>query len=180
MRKRSYFLSFFFGVIFGNLAGIFNSSFFTFLLIPFVSFNKYLYSFNIILILKVLAIIIAPILEELTKLIPIFFLIYQERGHIININQWIILSILAALGFSTFENIICFITFISLHKLNACLLLIVLRYMLATPMHLSSTLVTSYGVGVWYLYGIRSFLIFIPIGVGIHSLHNLIITTWWF
>ncbi|GEM_PF-6066752 len=180
MRERSYFLSFFFGVIFGNLAGIFNSFFFTSLLIPFISFNEHFYSLNIILTLKVLAIIIAPILEELTKLIPMFFLISQERGYVININQWIILSILAALGFSTFENIIYFITFISLYKLDTCLLLIVSRYMLATPMHLSSTLVTSYGVGMWYLYDIRSFLTFIPIGVGIHSLHNLIITTWWF
>lgn len=174
MRRRLHFLSFFLGIISGNLAGMVNLSFFTFLLVPFIGFKEHSYLPGISL--KLLAIIVAPIFEELAKLVPVFFILSQERGYLVNINQWLALSIVAALGFSIFENITYFIVFTSLYKIDTCLLLMILRYMLATPMHLSSTLVTSYGVGMWYLYNAKIFLIFIPMGIGVHSLYNFVIS----
>jgi len=164
--KSVYFLSMFLGAAFGNLAGLYNSLFLTYLVIPFSPFEE-----PVDLSLTILVTIIAPIAEEAVKLIPVMFLLSQEKIFL-SLKGWIIMGGLAALGFSVFENFIYFLLFMNTYSFLVSLVLLLSRFMLSTPMHLSTTIIASYGVGMWHSYGFKKYLSAIPTAIILHSLYN--------
>lgn len=155
------------GACFGIGAAIFNSVHLMLIFIPITSETTVeVFSLNLVTIL-------VPFIEEITKLIPVFFLKNQENLDL-DVDQWIYLGVFSALGFSVLENILYFLTFVNMYGYYAGFWLLLLRFLLTTPMHLTSTTIASYGAGEWDNCGEPKYLGFILIAIIIHSLFNYI------
>ncbi len=165
--RAHYLASLLLGAVFGVGAAIFNTKQMI-LLLPFVAFQD-IYA-NVILI--VVAVMIAPFAEELVKILPPFFLKTQENIEP-SVIEWVQLGVVSALGFSLLENLSYFFTFINIFGMYGAVWLLLLRFLLSTPLHLTTTTIAAYGVGSWDNYGENEYFLFLIIAMIIHSLYNL-------
>lgn len=167
INRAHYFVSLLLGAVFGIAASLFSTSQMI-MLLPLVFFRET--RLNILLIAAVA--ILAPFAEELAKILPPFFLKTQENLDL-GVVEWMKLGVTSAFGFSLLENLSYFWVFINLLGTNIAVWLLLLRFLLSTPMHLMTTTLASYGVGSWENYGEGEYFVFLALAMIIHGLFNL-------
>lgn len=161
-----YLASLLLGAVFGIAAALFSPSQ-MFMLLPFVMLTNLRPGAFLIFIVAVLS----PFAEELAKILPPFFLKTQENLEI-NVIEWMQLGVTSAFGFSLLENLSYFWLFINTFSLHSAIWLLLMRFLISTPMHLTATTIASYGVGNWDNYNEGEYLVFLAIAMLIHGLFN--------
>lgn len=168
--KREFKLSMFvIGGAFGWLAGIINTEL---LLVPSIGMQLSHDDYGYILITILGAILIAPVVEETMKISGVVFLKTQENI-VVDVKKWIELGLLSALGFSVLENITYFMGFVSSTDVLTALELLAVRFMMSTPVHLTTTTIAAYGIGNYDISGKKNYIIWLFVAMLIHASFNL-------
>lgn len=157
--------SFLLGAVFGFIAGLGNSRFLFFLAPVIVEYSEET-------AVLVAGVIVAPIIEEISKVLPLVFLESQECITL-TITQWLKLGVASALGFSTFENLYYSLIVYARFGLHQFMSLMVIRFLTCTPVHVASTALSSYGIGCWNTYRMRRYFAFVAAAMLNHGLYNL-------
>lgn len=115
--------------------------------------------------------IMAPFLEEQVKPLGLY-LLKEEENISLSLMNWALLGLLSGLGFGLLENVFYAIQAAEF-GLDVALLLFSLRMLLSVPIHMISTMITGFGVGVWEKRdrGIY-FILYLAIAMVIHGLYN--------
>ena len=153
------------GGVFGMMAGIINTEI---LIIPSITSSNTTYSYTII----IGALIVAPFVEEIIKIAGIVFIKTQENINIW-VHDWIELALFSALGFSVFENFLYFSQFLNSNQLNNALMLLSIRFLISTPLHLTTTSIAAYGIGNYDVTHLKKYLVYLLLAMIIHSMFNL-------
>ena len=161
-----YLASLLLGAVFGVAAALFSSSQML-MLLPFVSFTNLQPGVFLIF----LVVVLSPFAEELAKILPPLFLKNQENLEI-NVVEWMQLGVASAFGFSLLENLSYFWLFVNTFGMHGAVWLLLLRFLLSTPMHLTATTIASYGVGIWDNYDEGEYFVFLVIAMIVHGLFN--------
>jgi len=116
-----------------------------------------------------LAVIIAPLVEELAKPLGLYLIQGEEKPHF-RVEEWAMLGAIAGFGFAVLENILYSVTALEFGA-DASLSLLLLRFML--PLHMIASAIAGFGFGLWVknrngLY----FLICLIIAMLLHGLFN--------
>ncbi|MHA1582284.1 MAG: PrsW family glutamic-type intramembrane protease [Candidatus Baldrarchaeia archaeon] len=162
-----YLASLLLGAAFGFAASLFESTQIIPLLPYFILDNFQLNVYTLMVV-----VFLAPFAEEITKILPVFFLKTQENIEL-DVVGWMKLGITSALGFSLLENLSYFVLFSTFYQIYVAIWYLLLRFMLSTPLHLMATTIASYGIGNWDNYGEGKYLAFLAIAMVIHGLFNL-------
>ncbi len=165
--RAHYLVSLLLGAVFGIAAALFSSSQML-MLLPFVGFTNLQPGVFLIFVV----VILSPFAEELAKILPPLFLKTQENLEI-NVVEWMQLSVTSAFGFSLLENLSYFWLFVNAFGTHSAVWLLLLRFLLSTPMHLMATTIASYGVGNWDNYDEGEYFVFLAIAMIVHGLFNL-------
>jgi len=123
----------------------------------------------------ILAVIIAPFAEELTK--PMALSLRKVRREINELEDGIIYGAAAGLGFSATENLLYSINFLS-YGLVVFIILVSIRTIGGCLLHASATAFTGYGYGKALLYGegiAKVFPYFIA-AMAVHSFYNFVLS----
>lgn len=123
----------------------------------------------------ILAVIIAPFAEELTK--PMALSLRGVRKEINELEDGIIYGAAAGLGFSATENLLYSINFLS-YGLLVFIILVSIRTIGGCLLHASATAFTGYGYGKALLYGegvVKVFPYFIA-AIAVHSFYNFVLS----
>lgn len=164
--RTHYLVSLLLGAVFGIAAALFSSSQML-MLLPFVGFTN----LQLGVFLIFLVVILSPFAEELAKILPPLFLKTQENLEI-NVVEWMQLGVASAFGFSLLENLSYFWLFVNAFGTHSAVWLLLLRFLLSTPMHLTATTIASYGVGNWDNYDEGEYFVFLVIAMIVHGLFN--------
>ena len=117
-----------------------------------------------------LAVIIAPFVEELAKPLGLYFLRYEEKPNL-NLQEWALLGALAGLGFAIVENVM-YASGVLQYGNEAAAMLLLLRFML--PLHMIASAVTGYGFGLWVkTKNTKYFAGCLAVAMLLHGLFNL-------
>ena len=92
-----------------------------------------------------LAVIIAPIVEEMAKPLGLYLLQGEERPRF-TVRQWTLMGAIAGFGFATIENIL-YAASVYTYGADASLWLFVLRAFM--PLHMIATALVGMGYGLW-------------------------------
>jgi len=121
------------------------------------------------LLMLIGACVIAPVIEELLKPIGLFIFLSEKRD--LSMFNWILLGAFSGLGFELLENAIYALA-ATAESYSLALNLLVIRNLF--PVHLITTSIAGFGVGLWAKLNSRKcFLVAIGISILIHALFNL-------
>ena len=101
------------------------------------------------LMMILMAVIVAPFVEELAKPMGLYFMHAEERPDL-ELREWAVLGAMAGLGFMVVENFLYAFTFLT-YGSGASILLLGLRFMM--PLHVIATAISGYGFGLWVKTG---------------------------
>ncbi|HID73763.1 MAG TPA: PrsW family intramembrane metalloprotease [Thermoplasmata archaeon] len=152
------------GALAGGIAGFVNSIYGIGVL--------FLVKFDLFWFIVLLVGVVAPVVEELVKLLGVY-LINQEEWPNLAIRDWTVLGALSGLGFATLENAIYALNFLAAgFGGDATLLLLGIRFLF--PLHIISTAVAATGFGLWVRTGeIGYFLRYVGVAMLLHASFNL-------
>lgn len=118
----------------------------------------------------VMACVIAPFVEELSKL----FAVRKARFQIDEFEDGLIYGAAAGLGFAATENILYEWEFALAGELGSFALLVVVRSLSSTILHASASAIAGYGLGRIYLRSNYAGAFLMVLGaIGLHALFNL-------
>ncbi|KXA89919.1 hypothetical protein AKJ57_04710 [candidate division MSBL1 archaeon SCGC-AAA259A05] len=120
----------------------------------------------------ILASIVAPISEESIKPLGLY-LLKEEEGVSLNLENWILLGLLAGFGFWLLENGLYTIGVAAKYGSTAGLTLLGIRSLF--PVHMFTTSIVGFGIGLWEKSrNIIKFLKFLVLAIVIHGSFNLV------
>lgn len=144
----------------------FGESFYEPLAIPIRIFSQTLFSI-------VVAVAVAPLVEEPSKALGLLLLKEEEKLSF-QIVDWTILGTLSGIGFGFMENVVYAVSVLG-YGVNVSLTLFLLRSLLTAPLHGITATLTGFGVGLWQKSG-NARLLVIPLiaAMVIHGSFNLL------
>ncbi len=153
------------GATVGALAA-FGESFYVFSAIPVLLFDRSLFSI-------VIAVAIAPLVEEPAKSLGLLLLKEEEKLDF-SIQTWTVLGALAGLGFGFAENVVYALS-VRQFGLDVSLSLFLMRGLLTAPFHGITATLTGFGIGLWQKTG-NARLLIVPLVVAmvVHGSFNLL------
>jgi len=120
-----------------------------------------------------MAVLIAPFVEELAKPIGLYFTNAEEKPNF-ELKEWAFLGAMAGLGFAIVENILYGAT-VSGSGMDTAGWLIFLRFLL--PLHMIASAISGFGFGLWVkTKKAKYFIISLLIAMILHGLFNLAAT----
>ena len=120
-----------------------------------------------------MAVLIAPFVEELAKPLGLYFIAAEERPNL-TLKEWAFLGAMAGLGFAIVENALYAGT-ISGSGTEAAGLLLLLRFLL--PLHMIASAISGWGFGLWVkTRNAKYFIICLLVAMILHGLFNLAAT----
>ena len=120
-----------------------------------------------------MAVLIAPFVEELAKPIGLYFLQHEERPRL-ELREWAFLGAMAGFGFALIENIL-YASSVAAYGNEAAFGLLFLRFLL--PLHMMASAIAGYGYGLWAKTGKSKYFIYcMAAAMVIHGLFNLAAT----
>jgi len=120
-----------------------------------------------------MAVLVAPFVEELAKPIGLYFLQAEEKP-CFTLQQWAFLGAMAGLGFAIVENFLYAGT-LGAGGSEAAAQLMLLRFML--PLHMMASAISGYGFGLWMKTKDARYFIYCLFGAMLlHGLFNLAAT----
>ena len=123
----------------------------------------------------ILAVVIAPIVEEFTK--PLALRLKSVRRELIEIEDGFVYGAAAGLGFSATENLLYEIGFLS-EGIFLFIVLVIIRTIGGCSLHASATAMTGYGYSKSIMYG-KPLLMVLPffiIAILMHGTYNFIVS----
>ena len=144
----------------------FGETFYGSLAFPVLAFGQTLFSI-------VLAVAVAPLVEEPSKSFGLL-LLKEEEKLTFEIVDWTILGALSGIGFGFMENVVYALRVLP-YGVNVSLTLFLLRGLLTAPLHGITATLTGFGVGLWQKSG-NARLLVIPLiaAMVIHGSFNLL------
>jgi len=120
-----------------------------------------------------MAVLIAPFVEELAKPLGLYFMQAEEKPNF-TLKEWAFLGAMGGLGFAIIENFLYSGTIASAGA-EASAMLMLLRFML--PLHMIASAISGFGLGLWvktknakyFIWGLLAAMI-------LHGLFNLAAT----
>jgi len=120
-----------------------------------------------------MAVLIAPFVEEMAKPIGLYLLQAEERPNL-ELREWAFLGAMGGLGFAIIENFM-YAGSVGSAGTGAAAMLMLLRFML--PLHMIASAITGWGFGLWAKTGnARYFVYCILTAMILHGLFNLAAT----
>lgn len=92
-----------------------------------------------------MAVIVAPFIEEMAKPIGLYFLQAEEKP-VLELKEWALLGAMAGFGFAVVENFLYAATVLT-DGAEVSLWLLGLRFLL--PLHIIATAISGFGFGLW-------------------------------
>ncbi len=124
-------------------------------------------------IMILMAVLIAPFVEELAKPLGLYFLQAEEKPNL-TLKEWAFLGALAGLGFAIVENFLYAGT-VGSSGAEASAMLMILRFML--PLHMMASAISGYGFGLWAkTKNVKYFIYCLLAAMVLHGLYNLAAT----
>ena len=124
-------------------------------------------------VMILMAVLIAPFVEELAKPLGLYFLQAEEKPNL-TLKEWTFLGAMAGLGFAIVENFM-YAGNVSGSGAEASAMLMVLRFML--PLHIMASAISGYGFGLWVKTKNAKYFIYCLLAAMIlHGLYNLAAT----
>lgn len=124
-------------------------------------------------LMVLMAVVIAPFVEELAKPIGLYFLQAEEKPQL-ELKEWAFLGAMAGLGFAIVENFM-YAYSVSAYGADASLWLLGLRFLL--PLHVAATAISAFGLGLWSkTRNPKYFAACIAASMLLHGLYNLAAT----
>ena len=120
-----------------------------------------------------MAVLIAPFVEELAKPLGLYFLQAEEKPNL-TLKEWAFLGAMAGLGFAIVENFL-YAGNVSSAGAETSGMLMLLRFML--PLHMMASAISGYGFGLWAKTKNAKYFIYCLLAAMIlHGLYNLAAT----
>jgi RsiW-degrading membrane proteinase PrsW (M82 family) len=120
-----------------------------------------------------IAVVLAPIVEEPMKLLGSYVIIYSEKTKF-KLQWWILFGLFGGLGFALLENTLYFAVTEMSYGASAGGTVFLARMMLSLPFHLIASSVAGCGFGLYvHTKKLRYFVAFLAIAIAIHALFNL-------
>jgi len=153
------------GATAGFLAA-FGEIFYGSLAFPVLTFSQTLFSI-------VVAVAVAPLVEEPAKSLGLLLLKEEEKLSF-EIADWTVLGALSGIGFGFMENVVYALGVLG-YGVNVSLTLFLMRGLLTAPLHGITATLTGFGVGLWQKSG-NARLLVIPLiaAMVIHGSFNLL------
>ena len=101
------------------------------------------------IVMLLMAVIVAPFIEELAKPIGLYFMRAEEKPEL-ELKEWAFLGAMAGLGFAIVENIL-YASSMLVYGTEPAIWLLGLRFLL--PLHMIATAISGFGVGLWVKTG---------------------------
>ncbi len=166
-RRAHYLIAIGMGATVGTLAA-FGESFYVFSAIPVLFFGQSLFS-------VVVAVAIAPLVEEPSKSLGLLLLKEEEKLEF-DLQSWAMLGALAGIGFGFAENVVYALS-VRQFGVGVSLALFLMRGLLTAPLHGMTATMTGFGVGLWQKGGDpRKLLVLLVIAMIIHGSFNLFVS----
>ena len=125
-------------------------------------------------VLTAAAVVLAPFVEEPTKVFSLVFL-KEEEGLEAGLSEWAWLGLASGLGFGLLETVF-YVARASACSTSFALSVAAVRLLVAVPLHSLTTTVAGWGVGLWSLRGeAKSVTLCLAAAMCLHSVHNLIV-----
>ncbi len=123
----------------------------------------------------ILAVVIAPIVEEFTK--PLALRLKSVRRELLEIEDGFVYGAAAGLGFSATENFLYELGFLS-EGIFLFIVLVIIRTIGGCSLHASATAMTGYGYSKSIMYGkpLLMVLPFFMIAILMHGTYNFIVS----
>ncbi len=119
-----------------------------------------------------MAVLIAPFVEELAKPMGLYFLQHEEKPSL-SMKEWAFLGLLGGLGFAIIENFLYAGTLGA--GIEPAAQLMFLRFML--PLHMMASAMSGYGYGLWMKTQRPKYFIYCLVAAMVlHGLFNLAAT----
>ncbi|MDO9537430.1 MAG: PrsW family glutamic-type intramembrane protease [Thermoplasmata archaeon] len=120
-----------------------------------------------------LAVVIAPFVEELAKPLGLYFIHSEEKADL-ELKEWAFLGAMAGLGFAVVENLMYAFGVIDFGT-ETSIWLLGLRFLL--PLHMIASAISGYGIGLWVKTGkAKYFVACIAVSMLLHGAFNLAAT----
>ncbi len=120
-----------------------------------------------------MAVLIAPFVEELAKPIGLYLINAEEKPNL-ELKEWAFLGAMAGLGFAIVENIL-YGSMVVEFGVETAGWLIFLRFLL--PLHMIASAISGFGFGLWVkTKNAKYFIICLLIAMILHGLFNLAAT----
>jgi len=164
-RRAHYLICLGMGATVGFVAA-FGESFYAPLAFPVLIFSQALFSI-------VVAVVVAPLVEEPAKSLGLL-LLKEEEKLTFEIADWTVLGSLSGIGFGFMENVVYALAALG-YGVNVSLALFLMRGLLTAPLHGMTATLTGFGVGLWQKSG-NARLLVIPLlaAMVIHGSFNLL------
>lgn len=121
--------------------------------------------------------ILAPVVEEVLKPIGLYLVKIEERPTLTP-KEWMLLGIMAGLGFKILEDLLYVLTTVGIAGVSWGLVLAALRG--PFPLHMLTTGIAGFGLGLWDLTGrARYFLLLLGVAMLLHGAFNLAVSIPW-
>jgi RsiW-degrading membrane proteinase PrsW (M82 family) len=164
-RRAHYLIAIGMGATVGGLAA-FGESFYVFSAIPLLFFGQSLFSI-------VVAVAIAPLVEEPSKSLGLLLLKEEEKMQF-DLQSWALLGGLAGIGFGFAENVVYALS-VRQFGIDISLALFLMRGLLTAPLHGITATLTGFGIGLWQKTGNGRLLLMLLIpAMVIHGSFNLL------
>jgi RsiW-degrading membrane proteinase PrsW (M82 family) len=119
------------------------------------------------------AVVLAPIVEEPMKLLGSYLIFYSEKNKF-KLKWWILFGLFGGLGFALLENVLYFAVTEMSYGASVGGTVFLARMMLSLPFHLIASAVAGCGFGLFvHTEKLRYFGAFLALAIIIHSLFNL-------
>jgi len=120
--------------------------------------------------LILMAVMVAPFVEELAKPIGLYFLHAEDKPDL-ELKEWAFLGAMAGLGFAIMENFLYAISTLE-YGADASFWLLGLRFLL--PLHMIATAISGFGFGLWVKTGkAKYFASCMLVAMLLHAAFNL-------
>ena len=120
-----------------------------------------------------MAVLIAPFVEELAKPIGLYLINAEEKPNF-ELKEWAFLGAMAGLGFAIVENIL-YGSNVANFGMETTGWLLLLRFLL--PLHMIASAISGFGFGLWVkTKNAKYFIICLLIAMILHGLFNLAAT----
>ncbi|UCE36298.1 MAG: PrsW family intramembrane metalloprotease [Thermoplasmata archaeon] len=131
-----------------------------------------LFSVNLFLLFVVT--IIAPVVEESSKIFALWILKTEEETRFRTIH-WVLMGVVAGLGFAILEDYAYFQSFWIQYSPHGSYLILLMR--LSFPVHLLASATAGFGVAEWKRTdNPRLFIFWLIVAMFIHGTYNLLVT----
>jgi RsiW-degrading membrane proteinase PrsW (M82 family) len=128
---------------------------------------------NATVVMVLMAVIVAPFVEELAKPIGLYLMNSEEKMEI-NLRDWAVLGACAGFGFAVVENFL-YAASVYGYGSGVSAWLLVLRFLM--PLHVVATAISGFGFGLWAKTGkAKYFAGCIFVSMLLHGLFNLAAT----